>query len=127
MKKIEAIIKPFKLEEVRDALTAVGVHGLTVTEVKGYGRQKGHTEVYRGAEYDIALVPKIRIEIVVDEGDAEDIVVTAQGQEPLYYSFADYYLKNSSGITRAGSALMYNALVIFSLANEGEALVHLVP
>lgn len=59
--------------------------------------------------------------------DAEDIVVTAQGQEPLYYSFADYYLKNSSGITRAGSALMYNALVIFSVANEGESLVHLVP
>lgn len=59
--------------------------------------------------------------------DAEDIAVAVQGQQPLYYSFADYYLKNSSGITRAGSALMYNGLVIFSLANEGEALVHLVP
>ena len=74
MKIVMAIIKPFKLEEVRDALTAIGVHGLTVTEVKGYGRQKGHTEVYRGAEYDIALVPKLRIEIVVESADADDVV-----------------------------------------------------
>ena len=60
-----AIIKPFKLEEVRDALTAVGVHGLTVTEVKGYGRQKGHTEIYRGAEYAVSFLPKIKIEVAV--------------------------------------------------------------
>ena len=73
MKVVMAIIKPFKLEEVRDALTGIGVHGLTVTEVKGYGRQKGHTEVYRGAEYDIALVPKIRVEIVVDDEDVDSV------------------------------------------------------
>ncbi len=60
-----AIIKPFKLEEVRDALTAIGVHGLTVTEVKGYGRQKGHTEIYRGAEYAVSFLPKIKIEVAV--------------------------------------------------------------
>ena len=65
MKIVMAIIKPFKLEEVRDALTAVGVHGLTVTEVKGYGRQKGHTEIYRGAEYAVSFLPKIKIELAV--------------------------------------------------------------
>ena len=65
MKIVMAIIKPFKLEEVRDALTAIGVHGLTVTEVKGYGRQKGHTEIYRGAEYAVSFLPKIKIEVVV--------------------------------------------------------------
>jgi nitrogen regulatory protein P-II 2 len=66
MKIVMAIIKPFKLEEVRDALTAIGVHGLTVTEVKGYGRQKGHTEIYRGAEYAVSFLPKIKIEVAVD-------------------------------------------------------------
>lgn len=65
MKLVIAIIKPFKLDEVRDALTAVGVHGLTVTEVKGYGRQKGHTEIYRGAEYAVSFLPKIKIEVAV--------------------------------------------------------------
>jgi nitrogen regulatory protein P-II 2 len=65
MKIVMAIIKPFKLEEVRDALTGVGVHGLTVTEVKGYGRQKGHTEIYRGAEYAVSFLPKIKIEVAV--------------------------------------------------------------
>ena len=74
MKLITAVIKPHKWEDVREALETFGVTGMTVSEVSGYGRQKGHTEVYRGAEYDIALVPKIRIEIVVDDGDAEDIV-----------------------------------------------------
>ena len=71
MKIVMAIIKPFKLEEVRDALTAIGVHGLTVTEVKGYGRQKGHTEIYRGAEYAVSFLPKIKIEVAVgsDQGD----------------------------------------------------------
>ena len=67
MKIVMAIIKPFKLEEVRDALTAIGVHGLTVTEVKGYGRQKGHTEIYRGAEYQVNFVPKVKLEAVVDD------------------------------------------------------------
>jgi nitrogen regulatory protein P-II 2 len=65
MKVVSAIIKPFKVEDVRDALTAIGVHGLTVTEVKGYGRQKGHTEVYRGAEYTVNFLPKIKIEVAV--------------------------------------------------------------
>ena len=65
MKIVMAIIKPFKLEEVRDALTSLGVHGLTVTEVKGYGRQKGHTEIYRGAEYAVSFLPKLKIEVAV--------------------------------------------------------------
>src|SRR4051812_40407375 len=65
MKIVIAVIKPFKLDEVRDALTAVGVHGMTVSEVKGYGRQKGHTEIYRGAEYAVNFLPKVRIEIAV--------------------------------------------------------------
>jgi len=66
MKIVMAVIKPFKLEEVRDALTSIGVHGLTVTEVKGYGRQKGHTEIYRGAEYAVSFLPKLKIEVAVD-------------------------------------------------------------
>jgi nitrogen regulatory protein P-II 1 len=74
MKLVTAVIKPHKWEEVREALEIFGVSGMTVSEVSGYGRQKGHTEVYRGAEYDIALVPKIRIEIVTDDGDADDVV-----------------------------------------------------
>jgi nitrogen regulatory protein P-II 2 len=65
MKIVMAVIKPFKLEEVRDALTGLGVHGLTVTEVKGYGRQKGHTEIYRGAEYAVSFLPKLKIEVAV--------------------------------------------------------------
>jgi nitrogen regulatory protein P-II 2 len=65
MKIVMAIIKPFKLDDVRDALTSIGVHGLTVTEVKGYGRQKGHTEIYRGAEYAVSFLPKIKIEVAV--------------------------------------------------------------
>ncbi len=65
MKLVMAIIKPFKLEEVRDALTNVGVHGMTVTEVKGYGRQKGHTEIYRGAEYAVSFLPKLKLEVAV--------------------------------------------------------------
>ncbi len=73
MKKIEAIIKPFKLDEVREALSEIGVTGLTVTEVKGFGRQKGHTELYRGAEYVVDFLPKVKIEIVV----SDDIVDTA--------------------------------------------------
>ena len=65
MKLVVALIKPFKLEEVRDALTGIGVHGMTVTEVKGYGRQKGHTEIYRGAEYAVSFLPKLKLEIAV--------------------------------------------------------------
>ncbi|NUQ89793.1 MAG: P-II family nitrogen regulator [Glycomyces artemisiae] len=74
MKLVTAVVKPHKWEEVREALEMFGVTGMTVTEVSGYGRQKGHTEIYRGAEYDIALVPKIRIEVVTDDGDAADVV-----------------------------------------------------
>ena len=74
MKIIMAIIKPFKLEEVRDALTALGVHGLTVTEVKGYGRQKGHTEIYRGAEYAVSFLPKLKIEVAVNADVADKVV-----------------------------------------------------
>jgi nitrogen regulatory protein P-II 2 len=79
MKLVIAIIKPFKLEDVRDALTAVGVHGMTVTEVKGYGRQKGHTEIYRGAEYAVNFLPKIRLEIAVDADRADKVVETVVG------------------------------------------------
>ena len=81
MKKIEAVIKPFKLDEVREALSEIGVSGLTVTEVKGFGRQKGHTELYRGAEYVVDFLPKVKIEIVVTdsavEGAIESIVKAA--------------------------------------------------
>ena len=73
MKKIEAIIKPFKLDEVKDALQEVGVHGITVTEAKGFGRQKGHTELYRGAEYTIDFLPKIKIEIAVSDDMVEQV------------------------------------------------------
>jgi nitrogen regulatory protein P-II 2 len=74
MKLVIAIIKPFKLDEVRDALTAVGIHGMTITEVKGYGRQKGHTEIYRGAEYAVNFLPKIKIEVAVDTAQADKVV-----------------------------------------------------
>lgn len=76
MKKIEAIIKPFKLDEVRDALSEIGIQGMTVTEVKGFGRQKGHTELYRGAEYVVDFLPKVKIEIVVTDEMAEKTVDT---------------------------------------------------
>ncbi len=80
MKIVMAIIKPFKLDEVREALTGLGVQGLTVTEVKGYGRQKGHTEIYRGAEYAISFLPKLKIELVIDDdmvGKVTDAITTA--------------------------------------------------
>ena len=82
MKLVVAIIKPFKLDEVRQALTAIGVHGMTVTEVKGYGRQKGHTEIYRGAEYVVNFLPKLRIEIAVssDLADKAVEVITANAR-----------------------------------------------
>lgn len=76
MKKIEAVIKPFKLDEVREALSAVGVSGLTVTEVKGFGRQKGHTELYRGAEYVVDFLPKIKLEVVVTSALLETALET---------------------------------------------------
>ena len=74
MKLVIAIIKPFKLDEVRDALTNLGVHGMTVTEVKGYGRQKGHMEIYRGAEYAVNFLPKVRLELAVSDEQADKVV-----------------------------------------------------
>jgi nitrogen regulatory protein P-II 1 len=74
MKKIEAIIKPFKLDDVKEGLTEIGVHGMTVSEVKGFGRQKGHTEIYRGAEYNVDFVPKLKLEVVVDSELAPQVV-----------------------------------------------------
>ncbi|MEV6961473.1 P-II family nitrogen regulator [Streptomyces sp. NPDC051207] len=76
MKLITAIVKPFRLDEVRTALQDIGVHGLTVSEASGYGRQRGHTEVYRGAEYQVDLVPKVRIEVVVEDADADTVIDT---------------------------------------------------
>jgi len=74
MKLVTAIIKPFKLDEVRDALTGIGVQGMTVAEVKGYGRQKGHTEIYRGAEYAVNFLPKVRIEVAVDTNRVDQVI-----------------------------------------------------
>ena len=74
MKKVEAIIKPFKLDEVREALSEIGVLGLTITEVKGFGRQKGHTELYRGAEYIVDFLPKIKIELIVDDNISNQVI-----------------------------------------------------
>ena len=76
MKKIEAIIKPFKLDEVKDALNVLGVHGMTITEVKGFGRQKGHVEIYRGAEYKVSFIPKIKIDAVVADDMVDKAVAT---------------------------------------------------
>jgi nitrogen regulatory protein P-II 2 len=76
MKIVMAIIKPFKLDEVRDALTGIGVHGMTVTEVKGYGRQKGHTEIYRGTEYAVSFLPKLKIEVAVSSDQVDKVVDT---------------------------------------------------
>jgi nitrogen regulatory protein P-II 1 len=73
MKKVEAIIKPFKLEDVKEALSGVGVQGMTVTEVKGFGRQKGHTEIYRGSEYTVDFLPKVKIEVVVDDDRVDEV------------------------------------------------------
>jgi nitrogen regulatory protein P-II 1 len=79
MKKIEAVIRHFKLEEVKDALHGKGVQGMTVTEVRGFGRQKGHTETYRGAEYAVDFLPKVKVEVVVDERDAQNVIDTIVG------------------------------------------------
>jgi nitrogen regulatory protein P-II 1 len=76
MKKIEAVIRPFRLDDVREALAEIGVKGMTITEVKGYGRQKGHTEVYRGSEYQIDFLPKIKLEVVVSDGMVDKVVDT---------------------------------------------------
>jgi nitrogen regulatory protein P-II 1 len=74
VKLVVAVVKPFKLDDVKEALKTMGIHGLTVSEVQGFGRQRGHTEVYRGAEYQVEFVPKVRLEIVVDDGQVDDVV-----------------------------------------------------
>ena len=107
MKKIEAIIKPFKLEEVKDALAEVGIEGMTVSEVKGFGRQKGHTEIYRGAEYVVNFLPKLRIEIAVasDIADKAVDVITANartgqiGDGKIFVTPIDHALRIRTGET----------------------------
>lgn len=79
MKIVMAVIKPFKLDEVRDALTAIGVHGMTVTEVKGYGRQKGHTEIYRGTEYAVSFLPKLKVEVAVATDQVDKVIDAITG------------------------------------------------
>ena len=103
MKIVMAIIKPFKLEEVRDALTAIGVHGLTVTEVKGYGRQKGHTEIYRGAEYAVSFLPKIKIEVAIP-GDQVDKAIDAITSAPRPARSATARFSSSTSTMRFASA-----------------------
>lgn len=78
MKKIEAIVKPFKLDEVKEAITELGIQGMTLTEVKGFGRQKGHTELYRGAEYVVDFLPKIKLEVIVKDGDVKRVLESIQ-------------------------------------------------
>ena len=78
MKKIEAIIKPFKLDDVKEALNGIGIQGMTISDVKGYGRQKGHKEIYRGAEYVVDFIPKIKVEIVIEDDRVEEVIQTIQ-------------------------------------------------
>ncbi len=109
MKLVTAIIKPFKLDEVRDALLGIGVHGMTVTEVKGYGRQKGHTEIYRGAEYAVNFLPKIRIEVAVPAEEADRVMETIRtaaktgqiGDGKIFVTPLDQALRIRTGETDA--------------------------
>ena len=115
MKKVEAIIKPFKLEEVKEALAEVGVQGMTVTEVKGFGRQKGHTEIYRGSEYTVDFLPKVKIEIVVNDEEssavAEAIVKSANtgkiGDGKVFLSPVEEAIRIRTGET-GGEAVSVN-------------------
>ena len=110
MKKIEAIIKPFKLEEVKDALGEIGIEGMTVSEVKGFGRQKGHTEIYRGSEYTVDFLPKIKIETVVAD-NLKDAAVTAIIKAALkpWSSRNEAQASTSSGSARQGRAQTVSA------------------
>jgi len=107
MKKIEAVIKPFKLDEVRESLSSIGVNGLTVTEVKGFGRQKGHTELYRGAEYVVDFLPKIKLELVVGDDLAEaamDAIIKAAhtgkiGDGKIFVSTVEQVIRIRTGET----------------------------
>tara|TARA_B100000427_G_scaffold192894_1_gene160371 strand:+ start:159 stop:497 length:339 start_codon:yes stop_codon:yes gene_type:complete len=111
MKKIDAIIKPFKLEDVKEALATVGVEGLTVTEVKGFGRQKGHTEIYRGSEYTVDFLPKIKLEIVLEDDQVEaavDAIVKSAktdkiGDGKVFISSIDSVTRIRTGETGAGA------------------------
>src|ERR1700730_2681675 len=111
MKLVIAVIKPFKLEEVRDALTAIGVHGMTATEVKGYGRQKGHMEIYRGAEYAVNFLPKLRIDIAVEESEVNKVVEaitkaagTGQiGDGKIFITSLDHAVRIRTGETGAAA------------------------
>ena len=93
MKKIEAIIKPFKLEDVKDALTQAGISGMTVLDVKGYGRQQGHSELYRGAEYVVDFLPKIKLELIVADEDVDKIIKVIDGKE-ITYEYAKFKCRN---------------------------------
>ena len=107
MKKIEAIIKPFKLDDVKEALNSIGIQGMTVSEVKGYGRQKGHKEIYRGAEYAVDFIPKIKIEIVVDADRTDQVVETIResantgkiGDGKIFVLPVEYALRVRTGET----------------------------
>ncbi|HTZ03303.1 MAG TPA: P-II family nitrogen regulator [Xanthobacteraceae bacterium] len=111
MKLVIAIVKPFKLEEVRDALLAIGIHGMTVSEVKGYGRQKGHTEIYRGAEYAVNFLPKVRIEVAVPTDQADRVVeaITAAaktgqiGDGKIFVAPIDHAIRIRTGETDANA------------------------
>ena len=102
MKKIEAIIKPHKLDDVKEALTEAGIVGMTVLEVRGFGRQKGHKEAYRGTEYTIEFVPKIKIDVVVQDGVANDVVNTIKGSIELWPTLIEicYFEKERRGLPR---------------------------
>jgi nitrogen regulatory protein P-II 2 len=111
MKIVMAIIKPFKLDEVRDALTGIGVHGMTVTEVKGYGRQKGHTEIYRGAEYAVSFLPKLKIEVAVPTNltaKVIDVIIVAAktgqiGDGKIFVTTIDQAVRIRTGETDAAA------------------------
>ena len=111
MKKIVAIIKPFKLDEVKEALQGVGIQGMTLSEVKGFGRQKGHTEIYRGAEYKVDFLPKIQLEVVVNDGDAPKVLETIQkaastgkiGDGKIFVSNIDEVIRIRTGETGANA------------------------
>ena len=117
MKKVEAIIKPFKLDEVKEGLNAVGLSGLTVSEVKGFGRQKGHTELYRGAEYVVDFLPKVKLEIIVREEQVAAVVETIQeaaktgriGDGKIFVNAVEEVIRIRTGGTRGRRAVMPTA------------------
>ena len=129
MKKIEAIIKPFKLDEVKEALHDVGIQGITVHEAKGFGRQKGHTELYRGAEYVVDFLPKIKIEVVIDDTMTERVVDAIQnaaqtgriGDGKIFISTIDEAIRIRTG--ERGSDAVWVSWYVFHDTNIGNALI----